>query len=82
MQRDLELAIIEMLIDDNSNLILDNITSHLKFSYTSIFLFKISSKGPISLLNECLSIDTTTHSLFAITFAARGSFFSKALSPK
>ena len=47
-----------------------------------MFLFKISSKGPRSLLKEALSILATIISVVAYILAALGSFLSKANSPK
>ena len=51
-------------------------------TYKSIFLFKILSSGPSNRLNECLSSFTHVQSVTAKMLAARGSFLSRANSPK
>lgn len=48
----------------------------------SMLRFKITSTGPNSLLKLCLSNDTKCNLLFAMMFAALGSFLIKANSPK
>ncbi len=50
--------------------------------YVSEFLLRISSIGPRSLLKLFLSSEITFRSEVAITFAALGSPFIKANSPK
>jgi hypothetical protein len=47
-----------------------------------MFLLRISSSGPRSLLKLSLSIIATTSYVLAITFAALGAFLIKAISPK
>ena len=52
------------------------------FLYLSIFLLRISSMGPRSLLKASLSSETTLQSITALILACRTVFLTKAIYPK